>query len=480
MVIVPTEKSFDWQYTPAVLLSLVMINVLVFFLYQSGDNTKLMQAFASYQQQQLFDVEWPIYRKYLVARDEQELADDYQAAIEEGFGVDVQFALLVDFDFKSYIDANGREHFTNTHYEDWRNARAIINRQLEAISFLNFGLIPNDMNVVSLVSHQFLHGDMMHLLGNMFFLVICGFAVEAAIGHLRFFLFYLITGVVGGLAYAVMDLKSGTSLVGASDAISGVMAMYLGVFRLRKIEFFYWFFVFVGYFRAPALLILPIYIGKEVFDYFNDAGSNVAFMAHAGGFAAGGLLMIAFARITPTLINEEYVEEDQDSNPYQEQLAKIYRSIENFQFRPARKALEAMIKEHGLSFDLALLRYNLLRIDKAQGYQSAIDDLLGFKVSRPDQYGQQGRVWLENPDIHQSLGDETAVNIGLGLATREQFGTAEQVLELLRGRNSQHPQLGVLARKLSQVAASLNQRRKQKAYEQFADQLMTAPGAGNQ
>ena len=47
------------------------------------------------------------------------------------------------------------------------------------------------------------------------------------------------------------------ALVGASGAISGVMAMYLGVFRFRKIEFFYWFYIFVGYFRAPALLILP-------------------------------------------------------------------------------------------------------------------------------------------------------------------------------------------------------------------------------
>ena len=60
-----------------------------------------------------------------------------------------------------------------------------------------------------------------------------------------------------GFAQVASDWSSTTPLVGASGAISGVMAMYLAVFRLKKIEFFYWFFFFVGYFRAPALLILP-------------------------------------------------------------------------------------------------------------------------------------------------------------------------------------------------------------------------------
>ena len=130
----------------------------------------------------------------------------------------------------------------------------------------------------------------------MFFLVICGFAVEAAIGHLRFLLFYLFSGVVAGVSHAAMDLDSSSVLIGASGSVSAVMAMYLGVFRFKKIEFFYWFFIFVGYFRAPALLILPFYIGKELVQFYTEAGSNVAFMAHAGGFVAGLVLALPIWR----------------------------------------------------------------------------------------------------------------------------------------------------------------------------------------
>ena len=63
--------------------------------------------------------------------------------------------------------------------------------------------------------------------------------------------------------------------------------MYLALFRMRRIEFFYWLFVFVGYVRLPALVVLPLYIAKELYFYFADPASNVAFLAHAGGFVVG-------------------------------------------------------------------------------------------------------------------------------------------------------------------------------------------------
>src|SRR5690606_22718779 len=244
------------------------------------------------------------------------------------------------------------------------------------------GLIPAEMEPLSFISYQFLHGDIMHLLGNMFFLVVCGFAVEAAIGHLRFLLFYLITGIAGGLLHALLNPESSTTLVGASGAVSGVMAMYLGVFRLRKIEFFYWFFIFVGYFRAPALLILPVYVGKELVDYFSDGDSNVAFMAHVGGFVAGAALIAATLLLRPRLVDTEYVEQDQERDPFQEGLARVYGYIENFQFQPALKAVQLMIEEYGPRFELALLRCNLLKIERGEAFKSALLDVLAQRENK--------------------------------------------------------------------------------------------------
>ena len=63
--------------------------------------------------------------------------------------------------------------------------------------------------------------------------------------------------------------------------------MYLIIYRWQTIRFFYWFYLIVGYFRAPAMILLPVYIGKELISFYSDPDSNVAFMAHAGGFVAG-------------------------------------------------------------------------------------------------------------------------------------------------------------------------------------------------
>lgn len=472
MIIVPTEKRFDWQHTPLALFAVVLLNILVFFLYQSGDSVKFERAFAAYQQNQLFSLEWPIYRDYLALQEQEEMLEEYEALVEQGFAANVSSVLLADFDFARYLNKNAHKFITNLYYEDWRFARDQVNSHLWSVSFLSAGLIPNDFQPLSLLSYQFLHGDLMHLLGNMFFLVVCGFAVEAAIGHLRFLLFYLVTGAVGGLCHMALNMSSATALVGASGAVSGVMAMYLGVFRFRKIEFFYWFFIFVGYFRAPALLILPVYIGKEVFDYFSNPDSNVAFMAHAGGFVAGGVLMAGTLLIKPKLVNEEYLEQDQGRDPFQEQLAKVYSYMESFQFRPALKAVQTMLEEYGRRFELVWLRCNLLKATNSEGLDSAVLELLRIKDSSPRHIKQQATFWQENPKVRQNLDDDAIINLGLGFANAERFANAEEAMNLLQSRDSQHFQLAVLAHKLADLAERLKLGDPQKTYRQLAESLL--------
>lgn len=476
MVILPTEKSFDWQHTPVVLISLVILNILVYFFYQSGDNAKLENAYSLYEEANLFAIEWPIYQEYLRAQGDDEKVSEYQIYVDNDHRPDVAYALLTDFEFNHYLNDNYRDVIPDADYSEWSATRPSINRIIESISFYHFGLIPNQMSAIDLVMYQFLHGDIMHLLGNMFFLLVCGFAVEAAIGHLRFLAFYLIAGVVGGLSHALVDLQSSGPLIGASGAISGVMAMYLGVFRLKKIEFFYWFFVFVGYFRAPALLILPIYIGKEIFYFISSNGDSVAYMAHVGGFVAGGLLITASLLITPQTINEEYIESDQSNNEYQEKLAKVYKAIESFQFTAALKNLNEIIQEYGLNFQLAAIRYNLAKIHKPVEYSQWVSDILSTKSREPRELAKMQQVWQENKDIAQTLDDEKNLELGLRFSNKEQFSTAESIFKTLHNKQPHHPQLSLLAHKLSEVAKQLNEPQKRDEYLQFAKSAHGAHG----
>ena len=489
MVIIPTEKRFDWKHTPLVLFALVILNSLIYFGYQFGDENKHLESIVEYKSYGFLEEEWPLFKEYLENNHEtqrleknQKLFDEINNINEKGQQLEQQERISIEYEliqnivsdvgFYEYLDENAYTVFYLSYIEKWALPRREINERIKSISTISLGLIPNDMSIVTLISHQFLHGSVMHLLGNMFFLIICGFAVEAAIGHLRFLLYYIGSGLAGGLLFAIMDLSSTIPLVGASGAISGVMAMYLGVFKFKKIEFFYWFFIFVGYFRAPALLILPFYIGKELIDYFSDTSSNVAFMAHAGGFVAGGVMMAITYFINPLILNTEYIEEDQDIPKEQQELAAVYKNISRSRFRLASTQIEKVIKDYGEKFEWHLLRYNLLKIQQNEGYKKAMVKLLCMNRLKPHELDKVETIWKKNVSDQGLLKDEDLYQFGLNMINTSNCETAEKVFSILNGRDDKHSGLGLYARRLSIIFAKINNTDKNQQYEKIAISLL--------
>jgi membrane associated rhomboid family serine protease len=476
MLIIPTEKRFDWKHAPIVLFILVILNTVIYFGYQFGDNNKIYNALMSYKNQNFIEKEWPVYKDYLKDNNETERLDKdqelYKNKIDPNSESLLLFNIVSDMQFYQYLNEKSYDVFYISFIETWAIPRLKIHNEMRAVSSLAFGLIPKNLSAVTLLSHQFLHGSVMHLLGNMFFLIICGFAVEAAIGHLRFLLYYLGSGIAGGLLYSVMDFTSATPLVGASGAISGVMAMYLGVFRLKKIEFFYWFFVFVGYFRAPALLILPFYIGKELYSFFNDTGSNVAFMAHIGGFIAGGILMALTYFIKPDVFNEEYIEEDQDLPLLQKDLAKVHGFISNSRLSSALKALDTVIIDHGMTFDRGLLRFHLLKMLKNPLSQNAMERLINMHNLNSLEQDRLVKIWESNSKIQEHISQDDLYKFGWNLANNVHGSTAEKIFNQLNDLTIKHPSLGMFARKLSVVFGKLDDKDKKNHYEILASELL--------
>ncbi len=132
----------------------------------------------------------------------------------------------------------------------------------------------------TLVTHQFAHADVWHLLFNMVFLRAFADRVEDRLGHVWFLLLYLLLGVVGGLAHAYMRPHSEIPLVGASGAISGVLGLYFVLFPWTSVRITY-FFVTIP---IPALLFLGVWFG---FQLLIPSGSSIAVATHLGGFLAG-------------------------------------------------------------------------------------------------------------------------------------------------------------------------------------------------
>jgi membrane associated rhomboid family serine protease len=151
--------------------------------------------------------------------------------------------------------------------------------------------------VVPFFTSLFLHGGWMHVIGNMWFLYIFGDNVEDYLGHFKYLVFYLLTGVLAMGTHMVMNLHSTAPALGASGAIAGVLGAYFVLYpRARVLT---WFFVFVVW--VPAWIILGYWF---VLNFLSGTATSlavqsgnmggVAFWAHVGGFISGALLVKVF------------------------------------------------------------------------------------------------------------------------------------------------------------------------------------------
>jgi membrane associated rhomboid family serine protease len=157
-----------------------------------------------------------------------------------------------------------------------------------------------------LLTHMFLHGSWMHLLGNMWFLWIFGNNVEDSMGRLRFVVFYLACGLVAAFAQVWMTPTSGVPMVGASGAISGVMGAYVVLYPFVRVFVLVWLGFFITTIALPAWTMIGYWallqLLSGVGSLWAQSVGGVAFWAHLGGLVAGVFLVPLFAR-------RDYVEE---------------------------------------------------------------------------------------------------------------------------------------------------------------------------
>lgn len=147
----------------------------------------------------------------------------------------------------------------------------------------------------TLVTYEFLHADWLHVLTNMLFLWIFGDNIEDAMGHLKFFLFYIACGVCAALAHLAFNFDGNGPLIGASGAVAGVMGAYVllyphaRVFVLARI-------VIPIPLPVPAFWMLGFWVATQLFYVLIGSDEPVAWWAHLGGFVTGVVLAAGLRR----------------------------------------------------------------------------------------------------------------------------------------------------------------------------------------
>src|SRR5258708_21893813 len=175
-------------------------------------------------------------------------------------------------------------------------------------TFINsYALIPANVSFIHIktllpfITAIFLHGGLLHIITNMWFLFVFGDNVEAAFGKISYLLLYVAAGVIGNITQYILMPSSQIPMLGASGAIAGVLCAYFILFPYAKIKTLFFIFFLVTFVNIPATLMLGYWFVLQILSGATSlpGGTNtggVAFFAHIGGFITG----ILFAKILNT------------------------------------------------------------------------------------------------------------------------------------------------------------------------------------
>jgi membrane associated rhomboid family serine protease len=144
----------------------------------------------------------------------------------------------------------------------------------------------------TIFTSMFLHGGFLHIGGNMLYLWIFGNNVEDAMGHARYLLFYLICGVVAALTLAAINPASAAPMIGASGAISGVLAAYVLLYPRARVTVIVPLGIILYPMKISAIWVVGFWFLLQLLSaaLAGHGDSNIAWWAHVGGFVAGGIL----------------------------------------------------------------------------------------------------------------------------------------------------------------------------------------------
>lgn len=418
MIIIPAEKRVDWKRPPWMTFALMLACLLAFLLYQGKDPELIEGAVRSYLDAELDRLEAPLYQDYLEREislegntDQQPLLDWVEYLEAEGDRVGLASLILSDQAFYRYLQDNRDLVMNSRERSLWQSEREQIQeRYISRLSAYEAGLMPSDLSFYSLITYQFLHGGWGHLIGNMVFLFLLGFTVEKALGPGRYLLAYLLCGVAAGLAHTAFHWGEAVPLVGASGSIAGLMGMYVAFFGRRKIRFFYYLGVYFNYFRAPALVILPIWVGKEMYHHWASGGDGIAYLAHAGGLVAGAALILLLGKGWFQARESFYEPEaEEQDKAFTLEYAKAMEALSRMDFRLARQRFEALWQAHP---DRPVLLEHLYHLDKLRpdlpAYRDRAVALMHqyLRLQQPENLLHTWQEYLELAETSQPLAPE--------------------------------------------------------------------------
>jgi outer membrane protein assembly factor BamD (BamD/ComL family) len=240
----------------------------------------------------------------------------------------------------------------------------------------------------------------------------------------------------------------GSSSLGASGAIAGVMGLYAVIFGYRKIDFFYSLGFYFDYVKAPAIALLPLWLGNELYQFLTEEGAHIAYMAHFGGLLCGAAAGVLYRLQQPELIESHHREaesKEMDSKAFQRGMDYLGE----MEFRKALDIFKTLQASHPHDANLTRLIFQAAKIDPSgEDYHSAALKLLAARemdASTPNQTHTVFQDYLNSAKPAPRLGQDLIAQLAKRFATSGHCDDAEKLASLLQRLAPQHAEIpGVL------------------------------------
>lgn len=362
MLILPLHRKIGWNNLPLLTLLLIAANTFIFLLTQLDDDREFGQALDNYRASGLYQIERPGYLRYLDERNDMAFLTGQHETGDAGSDLLSQMTgIQSDPEFLRRLHEGRVIKPGDDIYHEWREKRIRFESLYESITYVDYGLRTGQPEIIPLFSHMFLHAGFGHLIGNMLFLFALGVLIEDLMGKLAFIALYLL----GGLGSAGFDIlfSPGTLTpgIGASGAIAGLMGMYSVIYGFRRIRFFYSIGIYFDYVTLPAIVLLPLWMGNELFQLLFYTDSHINYLAHLGGLISGAALAAAL-KYTLEPFDLSYLEAEQRSLSYERNLSAARSLFQSMEYRKALPILRRLHQEGCRDREALYLYYQCSRL----------------------------------------------------------------------------------------------------------------------
>lgn len=360
MLIIPLTNNISKDNPPLITILLILINCFIFIFIQSGDSRYHQRAMQFYLDSGLGSIEVSRYLNYVEMDKNSEIShSQYGNKVNKDAVVRHYARMVKDGTFMRKLLTEQIITVDEEIYVEWRDLRDQFDYKLSRVTSMKYGFIPSSPHYLNAITYMFLHGGVMHLVGNMVFLWLVGCVLELAWGRAVYAGLYLLTGAASVGLFHLIYTDSVVPLIGASGAISGLMGAYTLLYGKRKIKIFYSLGVYFNYTRIYAIVLLPIWIGKEFFQLFFGGPSQVAYVAHIGGLVSGALLAVLSLKLLGPVDQEVFKEDPKEG--IDSLLEAALQKIGKLDMSGARPFLEQILEKDPNNADAL---NHLFNIDK--------------------------------------------------------------------------------------------------------------------